>query len=240
MTAPSSFPETVWSDVLAAADCSDSVGAREAVVRLCERYHGAIRAWFRRQPQTREMADDLAQEFLMRWLVREAPLGEFRRGPRRFREFLATCLRRFGVAEHARRTAQKRGGGVVHVAWEDVEPEGAGGAEESVDLELARDLQREVDAGLEVRWRSRVPAGGWERLRDMALGWDEATGYAPFAAELGIPVGTVKGWVFRLRQEHYEEFLRRVRSLTVPTETAEEVRHLLELLARHGSGRESR
>ena len=232
------FPETAWSEVLAAAQRTNPEQAREALVRLCERYHGAIREWFRGRTQTREMADDLTQDFLVGWLGRDAPLAEFRRGERRFREFLATCLRRFASTERTFHLALKRGGGVTHVALEDCDPTGAEGVDERLDLELARGIQRAVDAEIEVRWRERVPRGGWQRFRDMAVGTLDAEGYEAFAGEIGIPVGTVKGWVFRFRKERYEMFHRHVLSLAGPTDVPGETRHLLGLLSRYGLGDE--
>jgi DNA-directed RNA polymerase specialized sigma24 family protein len=229
------FPATEWTQVLAAAS-RDPERAHEAAVALCGTYRAAIVRWFERDPRTRAQAEDLAHDFLSRWLVRSAPLGDFQRGTRRFREFLATCLRRFATESHARATAGKRGGGAEHEPLvEDQVPAGTespGG--DALDLELARQIFEEVEAALAERWRPRVPGDGYLRLRSMALAGEIAGGYAGLAAELGVPVGTFKAWIFRLRQEYYQASLGRVRTLTGPEEAAEELRHLHALLRRHG------
>ncbi|MCC7375314.1 MAG: hypothetical protein IT581_11730 [Verrucomicrobiales bacterium] len=234
MSAGANFPETIWSDVLDAADRTDPERARTAVWRLCERYHGAIQGWFHGRLVTRTAAADLTQEFLAGWLRREAPLGEFRRGERRFREFLSTCLRRFAASQHLRETAAKRGGGVVHVTLEGQDGMVSDAPDDCLDLGIGRQIHREVVEEMEGRWRARLADGAWLRLRDMALGVEPAMNYPVLSRELGVPVGTIKGWVFRLRHEHYEGFLRRVRAISLPGEAAQEARHLLELLVVHG------
>jgi DNA-directed RNA polymerase specialized sigma24 family protein len=90
------FPSTHWSQVLAAAS-PDPERARAAALELCGGYREAIRTWFQRDTRTRQEAEDLAHDFLTRWLVRKAPLGRFVRGERRFREFLGGYLRRFAI-----------------------------------------------------------------------------------------------------------------------------------------------
>lgn len=229
------FPPTHWTQVREAAS-RDPERARAAVVALCGRYREAIRRWFERDGRTRPEAEDLAHDFLTRWLVRDAPLGHFERGGRRFREFLGCCLRHFAAERHARSSAAKRGGGVVHEPLHEDRLPAAAGADggDGPDLELARQLFREVEAELAGRWAPRVPADGYARLRDMALAVEPAGGYAALAEAFGVPVGTLKGWVFRLRQEFYEGFLGRVRPLADPADVPEELRHLHGLLLRHG------
>lgn len=229
------FPPTHWTQVVEAAS-RDPERARAAAAALCGRYREAVVAWFARDARTRPEAEDLAHDFLTRWLVRDAPFGQFERGGRRFREFLGICLRRFAAERHARACASKRGGGAFpEPLREELVPAGAspdGG--DGPDLELARQLFREIEAELAGRWAPRVPAGGYARLRDMALAAEPAGSYAALAVSLGVPVGTLKGWVFRLRQEYYEGFLARVRPLAGPADVDEELRHLHGLLLRHG------
>lgn len=230
------FPPTQWTQVLEAAS-RDPERARAAAAALCGRYRAAIVAWFARDAGTRAEAEDLAHDFLTRWLVRDAPLGHFERGGRRFRVFLGVCLRHFAAERHARSSAARRGGRAVHEPLREGHLPVAAGADggDGPDLELARQLFREVEAELTGRWAPRVPAvGGYARLRDLALAAEPAIGYAALAAALGVPVGTLKGWVFRLRREYYEGFLARVRPLADAADVDGEMRHLHGLLLRHG------
>jgi DNA-directed RNA polymerase specialized sigma24 family protein len=239
MSAGANFPETIWSDVLEAADRTDPERARTAVLRLCERYHGAIQNWFHGRLLTRTSAADLTQEFLAGWLRREAPLGDFRRGERRFREFLSTCLRRFAASQHVHDMAAKRGGGVVHVTLEGQDGLTVDTPDPCLDLGIARQIHGEVVQEVTIRWLERVGTEAWPRLRDMALGIEPAIDYPTVGRDLGVPVGTIKGWVFRLRNEHYEGFLRRARAISLPGEATQEARHLLGLLVRHGFGNDA-
>ncbi|MBL9137545.1 MAG: hypothetical protein JNK85_16855 [Verrucomicrobiales bacterium] len=236
MNEGASFPETVWSDVLDAADRTDPERARTAVCRLCERYHGAIQAWFLGRMMTRTVAADLTQEFLVTWLRRDTPLGDFRRGERRFREFLSTCLRRFAASQHVKGVAAKRGGGAAHVALDDQELPVEAHPDQLLDLEIARQIHGEVLSEMSARWTERVGHRAWPRLRDMALGSEPAVDYASVSRDLDVPLGSIKGWVFRLRQEHYEGYMRRVRAISLPGEEVHEARNLLGLLVRHGFG----
>jgi len=226
------FPLTQWTQVLEATS-RDPERARQAVVALCVRYRDAIRSWFQRDLRTRQEAEDLTHDFLSRWLARDAPLGNFTRGERRFREFLAVCLRHFAASRHEQAVALKRGGGAVHLdlTEEAAAPEAMADA---LDLDLARRLHQTTLAELAGRWHPRVPRDGWPRLCDLAWGGDPAPHYAAQAADLGVPMGTLKGWIFRIRQEHYEGFRQRARMLTDPDDVDAEVRHLLGLLFRHG------
>lgn len=229
------FPQTDWSQVRQATS-QDPEQIRTAISALCLQYRDAICEWFRRDARTRDEAEDLTHDFLMRWLVRDAPLGRFERGELRFRDFLGTCLRYFVQERHARATRLKRGGGVAHEVFEESlalneQQTSAGGG---VDLELARQLFREVVDDMKQTWTARVGEGSFERLQEMALGFVPSRDYQGLASELRVPMGTLKGWIFRIRQEFHEGYRRRVRALVDPKELPEELRYLLELLASQG------
>ena len=226
------FPPTPWTSVVEAAS-RDPERVREAMLKLCSCYRDAICAWFRRDARTRQEAEDLAHDFLSCWLAREAPLGQFTRGERRFREFLGVCLRRFAVTRHERQRAMKRGGGAMHVAWSD-DQVAAGSSLDYLDLGLAREVHRATLTELTERWKARLPPPAWKHLCWLAWSGDLTVRYEDQAAALGLPVGTLKGWVFRLRQEHYEGFRIRVRALTDPDDLNAEVRHLLTVLIQGG------
>ncbi|MCW5557330.1 MAG: hypothetical protein KIT22_05795, partial [Verrucomicrobiae bacterium] len=183
------FPTTQWTPVIAATS-RDPERARQAVVALCAQYRDAICSWFRRDSRTRQQADDLAHDFISRWLARDAPLGSFMRGERRFREFLAVCLRRFAASRHEQELAQKRGGAVVHLGLTE-EAATVETTADVLDLGLARQLHRTTLTELAGRWHARVPGDGWPLLCDLAWGGDPTPRYAAQAAELGVPVGTL-------------------------------------------------
>lgn len=231
------FPTTDWSQVRQATS-QDPERVRAAVSLLCHHYRDAICEWFRKDARTREEAEDLTHDFLMRWLARDAPLGRFERGEQRFRDFLGSCLRYFVRERYSRSTRLKRGGGAVHETFmeETMVTSVAESVVEGPDLELARHLFRSVWCDLRERWGDRLRGPSFDRLCDRALEIGPGVEYAEIARELGLPVGTVKGWIFRLRQDFYDGFRLRVRPLVVPEEVPDELRYLLDLLLKHGVG----
>ena len=81
---------------------------------LCAHYREAIVEWFLHRGLRRPDAEDLAGDFIHRWLVGN-PLARYMPGPCPFRAFLSRCLSNF-LREHvARQQALRRGGVAEHV-----------------------------------------------------------------------------------------------------------------------------
>jgi RNA polymerase sigma factor (sigma-70 family) len=90
--------QTLWSQVRLAHD-DDSAARQAAREALLRRYAGAVRRYLIAVVRDREAADDLAQEFALRFLR-----GDFRRadpGSGRFRDYLKAALVHL-VADHHR------------------------------------------------------------------------------------------------------------------------------------------
>ncbi|MCI0540803.1 MAG: hypothetical protein L0Z50_36855 [Verrucomicrobiales bacterium] len=226
------FPSTMWSQVMEAAD-SSSAQARIAFAGICASYRDAIVRWMSLQHLTAEDAEDAAHDFLEQWLRRGNPLQGFTKGERRFREFLRVCLRRFLSDWRKRRQTKSRGGEFTHVTWEHDELiEETIDSVPLIDLELARNVHENALKRLARDWQAQIPGNGYQRLRVVALGEEPNPGYDSLGQELGVPVGTVKSWVFRLRREYYDAFRFAVSQQADPSLIDVELQYFQELLRR--------
>ena len=234
------FPETVWSLVLAATDEGDPHRAQAAFCDLCGAYRQPIFRWMCSAGLNPHDAEDSTQEFLEKWLQRGNPLVGFRRRERRFREFLSVCLRRYLSDRRDGALTQKRGMGVLHSQLEDdlaVSPEAPPGL--SLDLELARFLHAQALMELTSSWTDRIGAPAWTQVSRLAFDGENGVPQAVIAGQLACPLNTLKGWILRLRREHFERFRGKAMLLCPPTESESEVVYLLGLLKDHGQSQTS-
>ncbi|MHC1763569.1 MAG: sigma-70 family RNA polymerase sigma factor [Verrucomicrobiia bacterium] len=159
----------------------------------------------------------------------------------RFRTFLLTALRRFLCDEYDRATAAKRGGGISLIPLDTL------GAE--AQLNQSSTIGESPESAFERAWAETVVLTNVERLR----GEYEAEGkaalfnalklylsssadgvsYATTGRQLGMSADAVGMAVMRLRRR-YRELVRAEIANTVatPAEVDDEMRHLVELLAR--------
>lgn len=225
------FPQTHWSVVLEASGESNPERARRAFEQLCAEYRDAIVNWMRLQHLPPEDAEDAAHDFLEQWLKRENPLQGYERGERRFREFLGVCLRRFLEDWRTRRAAKRRGGGAPHDSLEMHEL--AGNAQIpswDIDYALAREIHERTLGRLKTDWQAKLAGDAFDRVMGIASGSLDSPGYSGLAAELGVPIGTVKSWVFRLRCDYHDGFRDAVLRLVDPALVEDDLVYLHGLL----------
>jgi DNA-directed RNA polymerase specialized sigma24 family protein len=206
------FPQTRWSVVLGAG----RPGGERALAELCELYWAPVHAFLCRLGCSREAARDKAQGFFTRLLER-GDLAKVQRAPGRlFRSWLCTCVKHYFLNELARERAAKRGGGGVGKPFEDErhsvrEPFAAQrllGAEEALDriwdqcwahTLVGRALER-LSRHPECKGRAPLLA----EVRSGALGEEVEKDDSAIAAELGIAVGSVRVYRFRVRRAFVE------------------------------------
>jgi len=227
------FPETMWMLVLAAADGGDTERAATAFRELCGIYRDAIARWMRLQNLTPEDAEDATHDFLTQWLQRDNPLQGFKRGERRFRDFLRVCLRRFLLDRQERHSAARRGGGVTHIELtDDARIVDSTETVPLIDLALACDTHERAVRRIAETWRADIQKAEVNRLLGISVGELENPGYETLARELGVATGTLKSWVFRLRSLYHECFRNFVRQQVDPALIDEEAIYLLHLVSR--------
>ena len=234
---PAEFATTHWSVVLAAGHGS-SLGAQQALERLCRTYWYPLYAFVRRQGHSPEDAQDLTQEFFARFLAKEY-FGRADPALGRFRSYLLACLKHF-LSEQRRQAGRlKRGGGQAIVSWDSQtaeeryqsEPADPLTPEKIFDRRWALSLLEQALARLGDEQSAAGKQAVFAQLRDYLWGEGSGAGYAEMAARLGQTEGALKVTVHRLRRR-YRELLRAEVAQTVAAvhEVDEELRYLVAVM----------
>lgn len=206
------FDTTQWSLILASA--KDGASGDVAFERLCTTYRAPVLAYLRGRSATREDAEDLTQAFFAHLLRQRLHLRADReRGS--FRSFLLGSIKHFVISEQRRLSAEKRGGGVVHVPLDT-------GFEVSDDDTPERAFDRAwaqaVVAQAIHRLREEASSAGKQDLFDALRGFlFESPGsddYGRVSDRFGMSRNTVAVAVHRLRQR-LQELVRDVVDRTV-------------------------
>lgn len=231
------FEDTHWSVVLHARD-GDSPRATAALEALCRAYWYPLYAYVRRCGETPDDAQDLTQAFFARFLERDS-LRTVTPERGRFRWFLLASLKNFLANEWERGRAQKRGGGQAPLSLDALEPEQRYAlepvdqlsADKAYDRFWALSLLEQARAQLRDEFSAAGRLERFERLEQFLPGREGAESYGDLAQQLGMPEGTIKSDVSRLRRR-YGELLRAEVAQTLGTHTdlEDELRHLLEAL----------
>lgn len=232
------FHTTHWTMVLAARE-KDGAVAREALAGLCSTYWYPLYAYIRRQGNSPHEAEDLTQEFFVRFLERHS-LAKVHPAAGKFRSFLLVCLKNFLANERERASAQRRGGGQPLFSLDGAD------AETRYALEPAD--QQTPDALYERRWALAVLEHTMRDLRreysaaeKQAL-FDDLQGFLPggqgddsradLAAKRGVSVGAIDVAVHRLKQR-FGALLREqiARTVSSDAEVEAEIRHLISVIS---------
>jgi RNA polymerase sigma-70 factor (ECF subfamily) len=126
------FESTHWSVVLAACEDATPEG-QKALERLCRTYWYPLYSYVRRRGHSPEDAQDLTQKFFQKFLEKKS-VRFFNREEGKFRTFLLTSLNHFLAHEWERAHAAKRGGGHVHLPWDQSSAESQYAVEPASEL----------------------------------------------------------------------------------------------------------
>src|SRR6266516_4646194 len=233
------FATTHWSVVLTAGD-SALPQAAEALEQLCRTYWYPLYAYVRRSGHDPQDAEDLTQSFFARVLEKKG----FQRAQRergKFRSFLLTSLKHFLTNEWHRARAVKRGGGAPHLHFDAVaaehlyllEPTHDLTAEKLYELSWATALLERVRARVRQEYVAEGKAERFDAAEQFLPGEQSKMTYGEASQRLGIPEGTLKSDVHRVKRR-YRELLRAEIANTVagPDDIADELRHLMRVLSR--------
>lgn len=235
------FATTRWSVVLSCATPEET--GRKALAELCRIYWRPIFAFVCRRGYSVPDAQDLTQDFFL--MVIEGNLLQFADpGRGRFRSLLLKALQNFLIDSHARRTAQKRGGKVQFVCWNEWMAE----APSQLAVATSEAENWSAEKIYDVRWAATVVERALHRLAEECesrgrrrmfsalskyLGAERAdVSYAAISESLGVSTETIKRLLHHLRVR-YRTILREEVADTV--ENAEhidaELRYLCAALA---------
>ena len=199
--------------------------------RLCRTYWYPLYVFIRRKGHAHADASDLTQAFFARFLEKrylravDANLGKFR-------TFLLTSMTHFLVNEWEKSQAQKRGGGMRVLSFDDAD------ADQRYQLEPAEHTTPETL--FDRRWAQTVLSVVLDRLaaeteekrfeilKGFLLEDKGAVSYEAASSELGMSVSAITSAIHRMRARYrallFEEVANTVEK---PEEVEQEIRYLL-------------
>jgi DNA-directed RNA polymerase specialized sigma24 family protein len=233
------FQTTHWTLVLHAGQSDPTETAREALSDFCEAYWPPLYTFLRLRGHASPDAQDLLQGFFVH-LLEKNTLSRADKEKGRLRTFLLGSLQNFLCNEYDRSRTLKRGGGHRIVSIDEHLPEAEASMMDTAHLSDSR--------GYDLAWASNIVKRAWQHLQNAF----EAEGKAeslkvlkPFidgsesaalnqeeaAAKLGVPIATLRTWLWRLRQR-YREALRMEVASTVsdPADVDQELHYLYQIL----------
>jgi RNA polymerase sigma factor (sigma-70 family) len=240
------FATTHWSVVLGANPARHKQHGSVALTQLCQTYWRPIFAFICRRGYSMTDAQDLTQGFFVTVLEGNLlKLADPNRG--RFRSLLLKSLKNFLLDATEKRHAEKRGGKINFVSWDDWMAEAP--SQLSIPVRTLDSLSPE--SIFDLRWaatvveralrrlREECESRGRRRLFDLINGYliaDRAdVSYSNIAQKLGVTETEVKRLLHRMRQR-YRDLLRDEVAQTVERsdDVDEEIRYLCVVLATMG------
>ena len=238
------FATTRWSVILSCAQAqSGDAKVQEALSLLCRTYWRPVFAFICRRGYQPNDAQDLTQDFFLMILQGNfLEMADPARG--RFRSLLLASLRNFLSDAAVSRLAQKRGGQIQFVSWDDWMAE----APSRLSVAYEQFDHWSPERIYDVRWAATIvehalgklgeecEAKGRRRVFDVlngTLASDRAdVSYPVLSKTLGVPEASIKRLVHQLRRR-YRELLRAEVAETVenPSDVDEELRYLCAALA---------
>lgn len=234
------FVTTRWTMVLVAADQSGPQAER-ALEEICSIYWFPLYAYIRRRGKSPEDAEDLVQEFFRRMLEKNW-IADADRTKGRLRAFLITALKHFLAKEWRRVSAQKRGGGELHLSIDtdiaESRYEAAGTpnleAEALFDRQWALSLLDLTMKRLEQEYAAAGKTMLFAQLKNGLIMEHESIDYSSMASALDMTEGAVRVAVHRLRKRFRELYRMEVAQTLPPgVNLDDELRDLSASLARH-------
>lgn len=230
----SHFATTAWT-MLRGSE-GDSTRSQGQLDRLCRIYWYPVYAFIRKRTERVEDAQDLCQIFFTEYIVDRRIHRKARSEAGKFRTFLLACVKNFLVAEHRIRIAQKRGGGMTRVSFEELEhvymterSEGRDPAE-VFDRAWARTVFDSVWSEIEKSYLAKEKGAQFEVLKEHMMGGGEGL-LREKALELGLTEGGLKKAAFDLRAR-FRVTLREAVAKVVehPEEIDAEISHLIQVI----------
>jgi len=227
---------THWSLVAAAKPEEVSPAqVRAALEELCRSYWYPLYAFVRTRGYTTSDAQDLTQAFFVRILETDGlALADRKKG--RFRSYLLGAMKHFLANEWHRKQTQKRGGDVIFIDWDALNPETRFPQQTEKDPDHVFDREwalATVSTALTNLRQEMINAGKEKRFEVLkgCLTGESILSHQDMATRLGMSEGATKVAVHRLRHR-YRTLLRATLSQTVYSEAdlGDEMRYLVTVL----------
>lgn len=237
-TSNSAFPTTHWT-LVQAVQGGNAADAAKAMEKLCKGYWYPIYAYLRRSGHSTEDAEDLTQAFFHR-LITDDSMQSVRKEVGKLRSYLLGVLKRL-MSDHTRHhSAQKRGGGISHISFDEMDAEERY-AREPQDMRdpewiFTHAWAHELLAGVREKLREAFSATGRAGVFDVLLPflmWDnEPPSHRESAAKLGSSETATRILIHRLRTK-FRDLLRDevARTVLTPQEIPDELAWLQSVLA---------
>ena len=195
---PDYFATTHWSIVLTAGQ-DGSPGTNEALEKLCRAYWYPLFAYVRRRGYRPHDAQDLTQEFFLRFLEKNY-LKDVAREKGKFRSFLLASMNHFLANEWDKAKTEKRGGKLQFVSidatMEDSdhrhEPAADLSPEKVYEQQWALALLAQVLARLRQEFVAASKADLFDHLKPFLIGAKRAETYADLAGKVKATEGALK------------------------------------------------
>lgn len=220
------FPHTVWSRVHRAG--AEGKEAQLAMEDLCGIYREPARKYLISMGCQPDDAEDLTQEFMLRWATRETLS---RLGPEtgKLRSYIRQSLRNLWANARRDASTQRRGGGQAHFSLDADDLPDNPAVDHVLDSEWALALLRMVMSRLREGYESRGKAAVFDALASTLLDADGVQPYAQIGVSLGIKESQVKLEVHRLRRRFGESLMAAVAATVAdPADVEGELRHILQ------------
>ncbi len=231
------FATTHWSVVLAAGRGQPGQ-ATVALQTLCRTYWYPLYCFARRFGHGPRDAEDLTQGFFA-YLLQANLAGKAQPEKGKFRSFLLATFKHFLAGEWDRAQAQKRGGGVSFVSWENeraegryhLEPLDLNDPEKLYEWSWAMALLERVLARLEQEFAASGKPALFAELKPCLVAAAQAPSHADLARRLGKTEAAVKEAVRRMRLRYRQLFRDEIAQTVGSTDELDaEVRHVISIL----------
>jgi RNA polymerase sigma factor (sigma-70 family) len=237
-TSNSAFPTTHWT-LVQTVQGGSAADAAKAMEQLCKGYWYPIYAYLRRSGLSTEDAEDLTQAFFHR-LITDDAIQSVRQEVGKLRSYLLGVLKRL-MSDHTRHhAAQKRGGGILHISFDEMDAEEryAREPQDTRDPEwiFTHAWAHELLAGVREKLRDAFSATGRAGVFDVLLPflmWDnEPPSHKEIAKQLGSSETATRILIHRLRSK-FRDLLREevARTVLTPQEIPNELAWLQSVLA---------
>ncbi len=227
------FPETCWTLVRDAGQ-RDTHRSEQALAKLCEVYWQPICNWLQASGMDSDEAKEDTQE-LIRHLLAQRNLTGYQRERGRFRHYLIAILRNLLRDQHRAKARLKRGGQSLHVPLEETKlAANTLTPDQQLDRGFARVVHGRALATTRRIWERSGRLPRFSALCTFIFRRPIDGEYKSIAIILGLTAVQVTRSVFDLREDYYNTFREEVAQTVVPEELADEIRHLVSLLAAEG------